>query len=215
LTLIKKYNVLLIGDSHAAHWNSALQSLKGGNQTLSQVTASGCRPLISYRGQKRCTDLMKFGYEQLITQKHFDRIIIAGRWQENDHKALFKTVDYVKNYVSDIVVIGRTLEYRQDLPRILATTVIQDIQNDKQNRYTFLKKLDHEFKKINTMSGVTYLSLIDVICPSSSETCSSLTAQDIPITFDYGHFTHEGAVQVVKQLYEKFDYKLIGNVDIN
>ncbi|MGO4891705.1 acyltransferase family protein [Flavobacterium sp. W21_SRS_FM6] len=195
-----KYNVLLIGDSHAAHWNSTLQALKTNNQTVSQVTASGCRPLLSYRGERRCTDLMKFGFEQLITQNHFDRIIIAGRWEEYEVNSLVKTVEYVKKFTDDIVVIGRTLEYRQDLPKILATTDIQNIQNDKQNRYSYLKGLDNKFKIIDTLDGVNFVSLIDVICSTKTISCEFLTEKGAPITFDYGHFTHEGALEVAGQL---------------
>jgi hypothetical protein len=35
----------------------------------------------------------------------------------------------------------------------------------------------------------------------------------MPITFDYGHFTHEGAVEVANRLNTEFKYKLIGNIE--
>lgn len=46
ITYVKgKKNYLLLGDSHAAHYYSALAKLLKDDETLTQVTTSGCNPL--------------------------------------------------------------------------------------------------------------------------------------------------------------------------
>ncbi|WP_166424092.1 SGNH hydrolase domain-containing protein [Paraglaciecola sp. 20A4] len=195
-----KFNILLIGDSHAAHWNSAFSELLNDKQTLTQVTSSGCRPVIPFKGEHYCIDLMEFGMNELIKFHRFNRIILSARWWESDLAKLPSTVEHLKQYSDEVVVIGRTIEYYQYLPRVLATNEISDIKNDNQNKYTELKNLDDDFKKIANENGIKYVSLIDVLCPQGYNACQAVTAESVPIAFDYGHFTHEGALEVGAKL---------------
>lgn len=202
-----KFNILLIGDSHSAQWNSALQENINSKQTVSQVTASGCRPLLAAKGERRCTELMEYGFHYLLKNKRFDRIIIAGRWQNHEYQDLKETLEYLSDYTDDIVVVGRTLEYKLSLPRILATTKLADIKNDTHNRFSELKELDEQFKRVSSNKNVSYVSLIDTICPIENNMCSALTVEDVPMAFDYGHFTHEGALEIISRHNDVF----IGN----
>ena len=196
----KKYNILLIGDSHAAHWNSAIRERLPSSQTLTQITASGCRPTQPLEGPKRCTDTMQFGFDLLSESKRFDRVIISANWRASDLVKLEATAKFVRKYTKEVVIIGRTLEYYQYLPRLLATTDLTDIQNDTHNRYTYLKGMDEKFKALGALDDVDYISLIDTLCPTNTTACRTLTSDGVPITFDYGHFTHEGAVETVNAL---------------
>ena len=198
------HNILLFGDSHAAQWNSALTELLTANQTLTQLTSSGCRPLLPIEGEKGCKELVAYGLNELIPHSRFDRIIIAGRWESKDFKKLARMTERLKEFTDDVTIVGRTLEYNQYLPRVLAaTTEISEIENDKQNQYTQLKKLDNTFKMLANTKGIYYVSLIDILCPKGATSpCKSVTNEGVPIAFDYGHFTHEGALETLK----KWDY---------
>ena len=57
----ERVNILLVGDSFAAHWVSSLETTLPNNVTLSQLTASGCKPTIPLEGEKRCTQLLDSG----------------------------------------------------------------------------------------------------------------------------------------------------------
>lgn len=198
----EKYNILLLGDSHAAHWNSALTERLGANQTLTQVTASGCRPVMPFKGRERCVDTMNFGID-LISQYRFDKIILASRWDSHDLEMLDDTVRLIMQQTDELLVVGRTLEYYQYLPRVLAMNGLSNIKNDIHNRYSYLRKMDLKFVVLSNEFGFKYLSLIDALC-SKEQTCRALTKKGVPIAFDYGHFTHEGALSIVKQKIDMF-----------
>ena len=60
--------------------------------------------------------------------------------------------------------------------------------------------MDEKFKALGALDDVDYISLIDTLCPTNTTACRTLTSDGVPITFDYGHFTHEGAVETVNAL---------------
>ena len=57
-------NFLLLGDSHAAHFWSALQALHPDINFM-QATASGCSAILGALGAKRCTNLFAFVFERV------------------------------------------------------------------------------------------------------------------------------------------------------
>tara|TARA_R110001583_G_scaffold116577_1_gene267356 strand:- start:6184 stop:8061 length:1878 start_codon:yes stop_codon:yes gene_type:complete len=196
-----KYNILLIGDSHAAQWNSAITELLLKNQTLTQLTSSGCRPVLPLKGQAGCIELMSFGFNELVRSVNFDKIIIAGRWKDSDFNELSQTVNYLTDYADKVIVVGRTLEYKQDLPRLLAITGPDGIESGKQYDYSYFKHMDVKFRQVTKNNNKAfYVSLIDILCQAAeSVTCQTLTKENVPIAFDYGHYTHQGALEVAKQ----------------
>ena len=193
-----KHNTLLIGDSHAAQWYSALNGVKTGNETLSQVTSSGCKPTILYKGAKRCTQLMQWALDELVQEKRFDRIIIAARWQDKDIKALLDTIKFLSQYSDDIVVFGVIIEYDLPLPRLLAsqaTTTEVNLYRDYQE----IKLRDQLFANALDTSSASYLSVFNIICPEG-DFCLQTTKQGNPIQYDYGHLTYEGARELIAEM---------------
>lgn len=191
-------NILLIGDSHASHWYSALNELKKENESISQVNSSGCKPTLEYKGRQACVDLMRWAIENLIPETRFNEIVISARWTEKDLDYLVNTIDTLKNYTDKIVVLGPVVEYEVSLPRLLASAnSIESIS--KLRIYNKIKGRDDLFRSKLKDSLITYVSILDVICPSS-ETCKVLTKNDIPFQFDYGHLTHEGALELLSEV---------------
>ncbi len=199
-----KKNYLLIGDSHAAHFYSALYENKENNETISQVTASGCKPTLAYRGKDRCTNLVRWAYEELIIDKHFDTIILSARWQSFHNTSLIETVNMLLPYANHIVVFGNSMEYTQPLPRLLAK--LSDDEDIKRifeiaGKYKKLSQLDESMKIDLSMKGVNYISILDIMC--DKDKCKTTTLEDIPVSPDYGHFTHEGACYIIEQIRKK------------
>ena len=195
-------NYLLIGDSHAAHFYSALYESKEKNETISQVTASGCKPTLGYIGKDRCTNLVRWAYEELIIDKHFDTIILSARWQSFNRKSLIETVNMLLPYANHIVVFGNSMEYVQPLPRLLAKSS-EDIKwiFEAAGKYQKLSQLDESMKMDLSMEGVHYISILDVMC--DKDECKTTTLEDIPISPDYGHFTYAGAYYIIEHIREK------------
>lgn len=193
------YNILLIGDSHAAHWYSALEAGLKHNQTLTQVTSSGCKPLVPVEGAKRCTDLMSWAFKGLITQHKFDKIILAGRWKDSDLKRIPQTLTSLRNHVALVEFIGPVVEYDHPLPWLLAKLGNSDKLMNYAN-YNEKKQLDTLLKEVVTKNKGKYRSVIDVIC-TTEKSCQHTSSDNTPLQFDFGHLTHEGAAFILKNIY--------------
>lgn len=196
----KKINYLLLGDSHAAHWFDAINKSKPLEATLTQATSSGCLPTIEYLGEKRCSDLFQWAVESLIPSKRFDKIILSARWNQQSLPWIISTIKKISPYTSDIVILGPTVEYRMSLPRILAFTKSED-EIKEHRKFDRVKGIDLLLAKaLPPLKNIRYVSIFKLLCPTKENNCLTTTKKDIPITFDYGHFTKSGASHVMDQI---------------
>ena len=103
-------NFLVLGDSHAAHLWSGLQSTQA-NVNFLQATASGCKPIDGAAGLQHCRDLMAYILEKFIPNARLDGIIISGRWVTADLPGLVSTVKRLSRYAPRVIVFGPIVEY--------------------------------------------------------------------------------------------------------
>lgn len=191
-----KKNILLIGDSHAAQWYTALTELLPAQYSISQVTASGCKPTLEFKGESRCTELVKWAFDDLIVQQRFDAVILAGRWSEEDADFLGITLERIALHVDKVIVFGPVIEYRDDLPRILARVSKEEVASF--SNYQKIKEADQVLELVTRRTNAIYVSILEKMCQTPLR-CTTLV-NNSPVQFDYGHLTHDGAVFVLKQL---------------
>lgn len=192
-------NYILIGDSHAAHWFGAIHSTRPPNVTVTQVTASGCYPTLPLTGSKNCTDLLRWAFEDLLPNKKYDKIILSSRWKSDSAFKIKDTVDRLRLYTDDIVVLGPTVEYDSPLPRVLALSkdekeISRHRSYDKAERIDFIME-----REISNLDNVRYVSIFKAICPDQNM-CVTSTDEGAPIAFDTSHFTISGARHVLDQV---------------
>ena len=192
-----KKNILIFGDSHAAHLWPGLKKQYPQINFL-QATASGCKPMLPLSGENRCTELVRYVLTDFIKTHHLDEIIISARWYIADVPKLIATTSELRAYVDRIIVAGPTTEYTQPLPRLMATSVIKG--QDPAGfaalfRRSEPKEIDQEFKRQIWPDGVIYLSLYSAMCKKN---CIVLSRDGLPLQYDYGHFTEAGSEEVVK-----------------
>lgn len=192
-----KNNIVLIGDSHAAHWYAALAGVTDEDETLSQITASGCKPLLNTIGEQRCVELLNWAFSEELYARNFSTVVISARWLPEDVDSLVDTVTELRSRGLDILVMGPIIEYEQALPRLLATVESSD-ELAKRRRYDYVKALDEKIKTALSGMSVEYISVVDGMCESDSECITTLNGS--PIQFDYGHLTQEGADHVLRFL---------------
>src|ERR1700730_199917 len=124
-------NVLIIGDSHAAHLWSGLQESYPTVNFL-QATVAACMPIIGAAGDDpRCTGMMKFIYEKFLPRTHLDGIIISARWKSDNIQAAIKTAQALRRYTDRVFIFGPIVEYDQTLPRILARAIASNKSESK------------------------------------------------------------------------------------
>ena len=61
-------NILIVGDSHAAHLIWGL-SFSYPDSNVLQATATGCRPYIGSYGVKKCIDLVNYTFNDFLPLK--------------------------------------------------------------------------------------------------------------------------------------------------
>jgi peptidoglycan/LPS O-acetylase OafA/YrhL len=199
-----KKNYLLIGDSHAAHYYSALHSLLKNDETLTQVTSSGCIPIIPFKGIKRCSELMNWAFNDLIPMRHFDTIILSGHWGYVNHKGINETAKYLKDYTDKIIVLGPSMQYSQPLPRLLVKLGKDENSGmiyKSAGKYKALTQIDNAMKSYFNLEKVHYISVLKVLCDNGE--CKTVTLNGTPINFDESHLTHEGAYYILKRIQEE------------
>ncbi len=207
-----KKNYLLIGDSHAAHYYRALKSMLQPGETLTQVTASGCIPVFPLKwGSHVCNQLHSWAFNDLIKQKHFDTVIVSmANLNRTNNEAIRQTLKYILKYTDRVVYIGRTMRYKQPVPRLLLGLSKDEDSgklHQKAGDYDYTLKLDTSMQKALDMPNVTYISTLNLMC-TKDKSCRTLTPVGIPLYFDKDHLTKEGALYILKQAKDKiFDRK--------
>jgi peptidoglycan/LPS O-acetylase OafA/YrhL len=211
---VGKKNVLLWGDSHAAHFAYALdQTMRGLGAHLMQATKSSCPSLLDLQkltaAQCRAYTLMVREY---LANAEFDVAILSSEWaswqRPRDRAEMFETlhttISFLQRKKVAIIVVGESPLYQGGLPfilaRYLASGGTQELSPDNflaKSAFEIDRQMSAEF---GHLQGVTYISLMDVLC--QKQHCQTVLDDDhnIPLFWDQGHFTPEGAEMIVQKM---------------
>ncbi|KRR19520.1 hypothetical protein CQ14_16990 [Bradyrhizobium lablabi] len=209
-------NYLLVGDSHAAHLWSGL-SLAMPDINIMQATASLCRPA-STAGSRHdtpvCRSLMEFVFGDFLVHTKIDGVLLAASWKDEDLPFLSATLRYLKSSGIDVTVLGPIVEYDAALPRLLVDGILHDLPSTASARRTpGIRERDLAMKRMVMAGGATYLSVYDAIC--RDDHCDELVQGNIPMQFDAGHLTAEGAIEVGRRLSVLFARKHARAADVS
>jgi len=187
--------VLLMGDSHAAHLLPGLRAVYG---TLSQATASGCKPLIDvYKGgRSTCADVIGRIYDPAFHMNQDGVIIFAARWNADDVRHIRSSVTALRRKASTVVVVGPVPQYEQPVPLIILRGArLHQADYARRHRTEGLEKVDADIDAaLRGMPGVIYVSALRHFC--EGEVCALSDAQGRPLAWDYGHLTDTGSIDL-------------------
>jgi hypothetical protein len=181
-------NVLLLGDSHAAHLLPGLASaLPDVNFIL--IASGGCRPL---RGKDtrptspQCPKVVGFVFETLLPKVKFDGVILSAAWESGDVGDLDDTLRYVKGFSDNVTVFGPIIKYREALPILLLTkpAALDEFRRPET------PVIDHDIRAVAERNGVAYVSLFDQLCDPTR--CVSRVG-NLPLQWDDEHLTLPGS----------------------
>ena len=190
-------NYLVIGDSHAAHLWSGLQSTFP-NINFLQATASGCKPTDGANGLEHCKMLIGYVLEEFIPNARLDGVIISGRWVNDDLAPLISTAKRLSRFTR-VIVSGPIVEYDQALPRILGKAIAADrppAEYATEHRRTDQKEIDLAFSKALADEGIEYFSVYQAICDPQ---CRIWVEDGVPLQFDDGHLTRQGSAYLAQK----------------
>lgn len=188
-------NVLVLGDSHAAHLWEGLHGAWPGVNFL-QATASGCKPSLAPTGADRCTILMHQMVREFLPQHHVDAILIAALWDADDIGPLRDLIKAVKPYArGGVDLIGPMPRYDEPMATLLAQSLWKnDLASVASHRLASVPVLDQEMAAAFT-GTVHYVSAYQAMCPRGD--CLLFAAPGIPMQFDYHHLTDRGGDRLI------------------
>ena len=190
-------NILIVGDSHAAHLWFGYQKVSDAN--VMQATASGCKPVIDLRGEKRCTLLMQEVFSKFLPEHHVDTIVLSARWDADNINGAIERARLLLNYADRVVISGPIPEYDETLPRILANALATGTPPEQlatKHRRREPKQTDELFASTPMPLGIRYVSVYSALCAQSCH----LLVGEVPVQFDYGHLTAEGSEYVARHI---------------
>lgn len=189
-----KRSVLILGDSHAAHLWPGLHAVAGPDTAVLQATATGCRPVLApaQAGEYPCRAFFRGLFVDWLPAHPVDVVVLAGRWQASDLTQLDATIAQVQGHAGRIVVVGPVPQYAYSLPKLL---VRAQRTNDPglvaRSLLPVEFALDAQMRAQVGNTSAQYFSMISDLCHDGS--CRTYATPEIPMQFDYGHFTIEGS----------------------
>jgi len=189
-------NVVLIGDSHAAHLSEALRDALP-DTNLVQATAAGCLPLLHGGGLPGCRSVMDHAFAD-INFARVGTVLLSGRWLRGDEAALQETIRFLRHRGVRVVVVGPSVEYDIDLPTLVVRAALAG-KPELPVRFQLSDRaaLDREMAPMVRESGALYFSEIAFECPAGR---CRLMVEKAPVHFDHSHLTPEAASALVAAL---------------
>ena len=190
-------NILLVGDSHAAHYAQALRDAMPHAHIL-QATAAGCRPLVVGKGMARCRAVMERAFAG-IDPAQVDRVILSALWLDFEEDRLIDTIVYLRRRKVPVVVIGPSVEYDLDLPTLIVRAA-QEGEPALPARFRIAAPFARErrMRPLVERAGATYFSAIAHECPAGR--CALTTGTGVPLHFDHSHYSDAGADDMIAAL---------------
>ncbi len=199
---------LVAGDSHAAHMIDAIEQTYP-DIAVQRAAATYCAPVLGtprFPESHFCARLIDYVFTEHIENNAVDGIVLSARWWPEDVEALVATAAHLSERVANVVILGPTVEYEGRFPQILARARWLGTGEDfARHRRPLPHELDARLAAVDWPRGVTYVSMLDLICPKGprargSDACRHQAADGAPYHFDYGHYTLSGALELARRI---------------
>lgn len=196
-----KPNILLVGDSHAAHlWSGLKAALPEAN--VMQATSTGCKPVFAGKGEETCIALVDMALSEFLQSNRPDIIILSARWIGSDIPDVERTLQSLTGKAGRVVVIGPIVEYAMPLPRLLAQVSSgRDPALLIGARLPDQAKTDRDLEAAVRAAGADYISPYRLLCANDAAPCRT-TVNGVPVQWDYGHLTAQGSELLSRQFRE-------------
>jgi peptidoglycan/LPS O-acetylase OafA/YrhL len=204
-TAAGRTNVLLWGDSHAAHYAPGMRDAAGEfGINVVQATYAGCAPIPARPdNSETCADFGKKIWA-LIARGNYDRIVLSANWAGypgilDELPALVRQLSALGQKVT---VIGPSLEFRRNLPILLASrpaALFLRPQGPEDWLADYAVAADRRMRGLFAdIPRVTYIAPISEACHGGA--CPVMMAGGVPLSWDASHLTAEGSVFMAKML---------------
>ncbi|WP_083846387.1 acyltransferase family protein [Bradyrhizobium sp. ORS 285] len=204
-----KTNVLLWGDSFAAHYYHGLRTHLDPNAVnIMQATQPTCMPTFSAetQGVPACRALAAQMRDYLAANRP-DLVVMSADWLEDARPPRFAgmvrdlrlTLARLSEAGIPVVLLGPAVQFRARLPSMLARATLRGVTPDPA---AFVRSdifaLDQAMQAaLPSAEGLSYVSILSAACLQRS---CPLMAGDVPLSFDHAHLTAEGSVHLMSKV---------------
>ena len=207
----RKYQVVLWGDSHAAHFMPTIEKLaEEGGWIARQMTMAGCAPLLggSARSERYrlCPEFNRNVVEELASNEHIRLVVLAARWMSHEPRIveLPDTLARLEQLGKFSIVMGQIPEADFAPNRCLALAHWYDRQTgdcdiDKfgsrmsrvSDQTKYLLELQEHYEHLDVFNP------LDHLC--DDRRCFTQFG-DRSLYFDNNHLNPDGAVHIARYL---------------
>ncbi len=201
-----KKNLLLWGDSHAAHLYSGYNAYFGQTFNINQRTASSCPPILNMEinGSPYCKKINDYIFESMKLNKP-DKVVLAANWVAYDWKKIEGTINELRAIgITDIDLVGPVPHWIDTLPKQLYLYYKSDRYHRIPKRMKFglepaNAELDAELSDLSGDLKVNYISPVKILC--NMDGCITMLGEtgDTLTAFDAAHLTEMGSRYLVSQ----------------
>lgn len=203
-----KENILLWGDSYAAHLYRGLAASLTPGQTLTQLNASSCPP--EWRTEpasvNSCAAMNELA-SSLIAQGRFDVIVVGAFWQDGTLEGLRSSIQRVQEATdARVVVVGTPPQWSPSLPRHWSYLEARGMTALPEYAQPTLREeraeVDARVRSIAEDEGVEFFDPMTLLCREDG--CLVRSGPDVStlVQWDSGHFTRAGSLLVGPKLAE-------------
>ncbi|HEY6940519.1 acyltransferase family protein [Dokdonella sp.] len=197
--------VVLWGDSHAGHLYPGLAAAARGRFTLTQLTASGCPPILDLDANQRphCRAIND-GVFARIERERPAEVVLSAYWPSYPWERLPATIDrLLAAGVGRVLVVGPGPLWPSGLAGILYARAKADVPAHRMPRRlptgadAQQRAFDQRFAASIARPGVDYVSMRSILCNESG--CLTHTRDDAAsiVFYDIYHMTTEGSTYAV------------------
>lgn len=211
----RSYKIALWGDSHGASMYPGFHWLEETNPSVSvsQFTIAGCGGLIpSDQQEEFCKKANQEALDKMRTLKP-DLVVIYKGWHNGYYDGLQKTISTLRNANLNVLVIGPTPRWNEDLPRIVyrywkKTGKVPESFYDQGLDFGKLK-INHELEVVAKTSGAIFYDPYPLFCNDQGCLVRVPGNDNALVTLDEDHITPSAAAYIVKDLDKQILQKLI------
>ena len=202
-----KKNVLLYGDSTAAHYAWGLRQNLRADSNLLQLNSAACRPSSQPQDFSANCDQANAKLRQLVRSGQLSAIILAAHWRPYMRRPDFEqdigqTLSMIEALGIPVLLIGPPMEFPASLPPALVRTELTHMPMMHPIDESF--EDDHRLRTFaSRYPNVQFVSVLDLLCERSN--CVLKADPETPIVWDTLHLTPEGSDYVAKRLKPALD----------
>jgi hypothetical protein len=205
-----KINVLLWGDSFAAHYYPGLaRAIDPQKVNILQATRPACMPTfdVAPEGLAYCRNAAT-EMDAFYRNHRPDVVILSADWLEDARPPRFdgmiadiqRTIARLNTSGISVVLLGPPVQFMSRLPPMLVRAHLRQI-DPRPDDFVLpgIFMLDQKMKAaLPAHEKFSYVSVVDAVCPERQ--CPITIDGGIPLAWDHAHLTEEGSVYVMGKL---------------